>query len=274
MFVFQMRNPRKYGNLPFHLVLVHGGPGAPGELALVASKLSIYGGTLEPIQTAGSIDGQIDELKRVLIDTSELPVVLLGHSWGAWLCFMLTAKYPKLVKKLILVSSGPFMDKYAKNITETRLSRLDPDERTKLKSILTKLNSAEYNDSAKDIFMGQMGKLIKKADSYELLHNTQDHVECQYKIYSSIWPEAEILRRTGRLLKLGEHIQCPVLAIHGEYDPHPAEGVKVPLTEILLDFKFILLKNCGHYPWLEKQAKDEFYNVLKSELALPFKELL
>jgi len=57
-----------------------------------------------------------------------------------------------------------------------------------------------------------------------------------------------------------------VVAIHGDYDPHPPEGVKRPLAKVLRDFQFILLKNCGHLPWIEREAKGEFYEILKEEL--------
>jgi len=70
------------------------------------------------------------------------------------------------------------------------------------------------------------------------------------------------LRRSNRLLELGRKIRCPVVAIHGDYDPHPAAGVKEPLSRVLRDFRFVLLENCGHYPWRERLARDEFYSVL------------
>jgi pimeloyl-ACP methyl ester carboxylesterase len=74
------------------------------------------------------------------------------------------------------------------------------------------------------------------------------------------------LRRNGTLVALGKQIQCPVVAIHGDYDPHPPEGIKKPLSAVLKNFRFILLKNCGHLPWIEKEAKDKFYGILKEEL--------
>jgi pimeloyl-ACP methyl ester carboxylesterase len=67
-------------------------------------------------------------------------------------------------------------------------------------------------------------------------------------------------------LELAKKIQCPVVAIHGDYDPHPAEGVEKPLRQALKDFKSILLKDCGHEPWKERRARDRFYSVLKEEL--------
>jgi pimeloyl-ACP methyl ester carboxylesterase len=66
-------------------------------------------------------------------------------------------------------------------------------------------------------------------------------------------------------LKLGEKIKCPVVAIHGDYDPHPAKGVREPLSGVIKDFCFISLKNCGHKPWIEQEAKEEFYRILKKE---------
>ena len=69
---------------------------------------------------------------------------------------------------------------------------------------------------------------------------------------------------------LGKNIECPVVAIHGDYDPHPAEGVEKPLASILKNFRFILLQNCGHKPWIEKHAKDIFYEILKQELQFYF----
>jgi pimeloyl-ACP methyl ester carboxylesterase len=57
-----------------------------------------------------------------------------------------------------------------------------------------------------------------------------------------------------------------VVAIHGDYDPHPAEGVRKPLTEVLEDFRFILLKKCGHTPWREQEARDDFFRILKREI--------
>ena len=85
-----------------------------------------------------------------------------------------------------------------------------------------------------------------------------------------VWGEASKLRRqSGELLKLGEGIGCPVVAIHGDYDPHPAAGVKEPLARVLTDFRFIVLGKCGHHPWLERHAKDNFYDTLRKEIGLP-----
>ncbi|MHC4132842.1 MAG: alpha/beta fold hydrolase [Planctomycetota bacterium] len=74
------------------------------------------------------------------------------------------------------------------------------------------------------------------------------------------------MRSSGQLLALGKDIKCPVIAIHGDYDPHPPEGVQKPLSAIIKSFRFILLKNSGHKPWIERKAREEFFRVLKEDL--------
>ena len=103
-----MNNYRKYGFKPFKVAVIHGGPGAPGEIAPIAKELSSGFGVIEPLQTANTIDGQLDELLEILSIQGNLPITLAGHSWGAWLVFIFAAKHPEIVKKIILVSSAPF----------------------------------------------------------------------------------------------------------------------------------------------------------------------
>jgi pimeloyl-ACP methyl ester carboxylesterase len=77
-------------------------------MAPVARELSNMSGIIEPLQTAMSIGGQVEELQTVLKENTAFPVILIGHSWGAWLSFMFAAEYPSFISKLILVASGPF----------------------------------------------------------------------------------------------------------------------------------------------------------------------
>ena len=75
------------------------------------------------------------------------------------------------------------------------------------------------------------------------------------------------MRRSGALLREAARIRCPVAAIHGDHDPHPAAGVEHPLQEVLPAFRFHLLQRCGHKPWIETYARSEFFQALERELA-------
>lgn len=261
-----MKNLRKYGKKPFNVAVIHGGPGAPGEMAPVARELSSFRGVLEPLQTATTLEGQVQELKAVLEKNGALPVILVGFSWGAMLSFIFTARYPSLVKKLILIASGAYEEKYAANIMKTRLSRLSEEESEEVLFLSETLYNPATTD--KNTPMARLGKLISKADSYDPLPYDSEILEYQYNIYQSVWEQARELRSSGELLELGKRIQCPVIAIHGDYDPHLSEGVKNSLSRILKDFSFVLLEKCGHYPWLERSARDKFYHILKKEILL------
>ena len=257
-------NLRKYGKAPFAVVVVHGGPGAAGEMAPVARELASGWGVLEPLQTAASLQGQIEELRTVLKENGDLPAFLIGFSWGAWLSFIFAASYPAFVKKLILIGSGPFEEKYAARIQETRLIRLSEEERREVESLVEILNNPMAKDKSEAF--ARFGALFSKADAYDPIKNESEVIDYEPDIFQSVWTEAAELRRSGKLLKLAKQIKCPVVGIHGDYDPHPAEGVKKSLSAILKNFRFILLTNCGHRPWIERQARDEFYKILKEEL--------
>lgn len=259
-----MQNFRKYGKLPFDVAVLHGGPGAAGEMALVAQELAKNFGVLEPLQTENSIDGQVQELKEVLEQNADLPVSLIGWSWGAWLGFIFAAQYPKLVKKLILIASGPFEEKYAKQIAVTRFSRLNEQEKEQLQKLESSFNDSSIEN--KNALFAQFGKLFDKSDSYALINIEPEAINVQFDIYQSVWPQAAELRKSGELLEFSKKIKCPVVAIHGDYDPHPYQGVQEPLSQILKDFKFILLEKCGHHPWLEEHAREKFFKILKQEL--------
>lgn len=259
-----MENLRKYGQPPFSIAVIHGGPGAPGEMAPVAIELSSRWGILEPLQTAVSLEGQFRELYYVLIDNSNLPVTVIGWSWGAMLGFILAARCPTIVKKLILVSSGVFDKRYANKIEQTRLGRLGREEKEKFQSVIKALDDPCFAN--KDMLMLNLETLMYKTDLYNPLPFKSDVVEYQYNVFRDVWRDAEEFRASGELLKLRKNISCPVVVIHGDYDPHPYMGVEKPLSGTIRDFKFILLENCGHKPWVEKDAMDNFYYVIKKEL--------
>ena len=256
-------NLRKYGAAPYKVAVIHGGPGAPGETAPVARELSCDRGVLEPLQTADTLEGQVAELFDTLTKHTYLPVTLIGYSWGAWLGFIVAAQYPSVVRKLILIGSGPFDERYARDIMTTRLSRLDETEKEEVLGLVESFS--DHGSENLNSKMARFGQLISKADAYDPVPHDDEVIETQFHIFQNVWKEAEELRRSGELLRFGDKVKCPVVAIHGSHDPHPAEGVEKPLCVVLKYFRFILVRNCGHTPWIERQAKDEFYKVLRRE---------
>ena len=259
-----MNNLRTYGTPPYTIAVLHGGPGAPGEMAPVARELSHYYGVLEPFQTELTIRGQLRELKDILDRHATLPVTIIGYSWGAVLGFLFAGTCPGMVKKLVMVGSAPLEGDYAGNIMKTRTGRLTNEDATTLKSLIKELTDPGITD--KNELFSRLGEIMSEADSYDPVPHENEGIGFRYDVYTHISHEFEELRRSGRLVSSGREISCPVIAIHGDYDPHPADSVRVPLSRTIRDFEFILLGTCGHTPWTEKKAKDQFFEVLTSGL--------
>jgi Predicted hydrolases or acyltransferases (alpha/beta hydrolase superfamily) len=257
---------RKYGKPPYPVAVIHGGPGAPGSMAPVARELSKYCGVVEHVESETTIDGQVDELRGTLQKSCDLPATLIGHSWGAWLSVIFAAKYPGMVKKLILVGSAPFEEKYARGIMETRLGRMSDEEKRQIRILAETLKNSDNRN--RTTLFSMYGNLMSKSDGYDLLPGGEkDVIEFQEAVFQEVWHEAQELRSSGRLLEMAKQVRCPVVAIHGDYDPHPADGVEKPLRDTIADFRFILLEKCGHDPWKERAARDKFYEILIRELS-------
>ncbi|RQW13845.1 alpha/beta hydrolase [Paenibacillus rhizophilus] len=233
-------------------------------MAGVADYLSQRIGVVESFQTRLTINELILELKRDIEDCGSGPVCLVGYSWGAWLSYIFTASYPDLVRKLILVGSGPFEQEYAKDLWAIRLARLNEQDRQRVREL-----EADLEKSGPDMneILRQYGNILVKSDVFNPLPCDDNEVKVDLNIFQYIWKEASELRLSGELLKLGSKIVCPVIAIHGLHDPHPYSGVIQPLSAVLQDFRYHLLEHCGHTPWKERMAKDHFYRLLFAELS-------
>jgi pimeloyl-ACP methyl ester carboxylesterase len=237
-------------------------------MAPVARELARDQGILEPLQTAASLEDQVDELRTTLESYTAPPVVLIGFSWGAWLSYIVAARYPALVRKLLLVASSPFDEWYAAQLEASRMKRLNAKQQEEWQAISKALRDPVAQD--KDALLARLGSLASMTDTYDRIATVSeaaDATNTQGDVFQSVWATAAEWRRNGRLMELGRHIQCPVVALHGDYDPHPAEGVQKPLSALLKDFRFVLLKNCGHTPWFERQARGGSYEAIRRELA-------
>ena len=72
-------------------------------------------------------------------------------------------------------------------------------------------------------------------------------------------PAVERLER--QVVKLAEH--CPVLMLHGAEDPHPGALIRDSLWPHLPHLEYHEWARCGHYPWLERCVRVEFFALLE-----------
>ena len=256
----EQRKYRQYGKSPSDIVILHGGPGGAGEVEPLARELGNKGyAVLEPFQTGRTVHAQVDELKSQIEGLCTPPVAVIGWSWGAWLGCLIAARHEALLRKLILVGSGPLAARFAATIRETKMARMTEDQRDELSRI--RLNDA---DPAQVVRLIQLSDI---ADTYARDASLQPSISFASEIHATVWPEAEAMRKSGGLLDAVSAIRCPVVAIHGDYDPRPWQGVRIPLQAALPSADFVLLERCGHKPWQEIFAKAEFYRLLEAAIA-------
>jgi pimeloyl-ACP methyl ester carboxylesterase len=256
---------RKYGQPPYRIAVLHGGPGAPGYMASVARELSKTAGILEPIQSEDSLQGQIEELAEQLKQCTDLPVILIGSSWGAVLSLFLASQKPELVMKLILIGCAVFDAKSSASIEAVRLGRLSDENRCRYEEIQTKLQQTSEAERSK--IAEEWGDIFFHTDVYEPITTDLEVIEVQYDLHTKVWGDFVVLRdQPGILNAEFSKIKASTVVIHGEYDPHPITGIRPFLESCLSDIKFHILPKCGHYPWIENHAHESFYKIIKSKI--------
>lgn len=179
-------------------------------------------------------------------------ISLAGHSWGAWLAALFAEKYPELIENVILIGSGPLEDKYVSDIGARRFQNLSEEDGAIFQRLI--------NRQATDEDMEKIPNIIEKADNY-CLENREKHKadKTDSEMYNKVWDEAAKLRTSREFLESFKNIKSKIYLIQGEFEPHPVNGVTIPLQEIGVPCETYILEKCGHSPFMEKYAKDEFY---------------
>ena len=248
---------RLYGNAPYKIVLVHGGPGAIGSLKGFAWELNELSqiGVMEAIQSKYSIDELIEELHHQIKDNCSDKVSLAGHSWGAWLVALFAEKYPELIENIILIGCAPLEDKYVSEIGARRFQNLSVEDGAIFQRLV--------DNQATDADMEKIPGILEKSDNY-CLENREKHKadKTDSEMHNEVWGEAVRLRTNGELLTSFQNVKSRIYLIQGELDPHPIKGVTIPLQEKGVPCETYILEKCGHSPFMEKYAKDEFYKIL------------
>ncbi len=251
-----MKNLRYYGKSPYTLALVHGGPGAKGSLAGAARELGRFRGVLEPIQTQTDIPSLVQELHEQL-SLGQPPLTLAGHSWGAWLALIYAAYFGDRVRHLVLISCPPLTEEFTSLILKNRLARLSSQEAQDYlqaeQTLATRPDPAAFET---------LQRLTQQTDFVKPCPYDDSALDPDPAQYQAVWPQAAQLRASGKLLQFLKRISCPVSVVHGNQDPHPLSGVLTPLAQAGITPQVLELAQCGHSPFAEQFARDEFYRFL------------
>ncbi len=263
-------NYRAWGCAPYRILVIHGGPGAAGELASLSNEISKSIACIELLQTQSKVEEEIQEIGEVISANMQIPIIMVGHSWGALISFLFAARFPSIVQKLVLIGCPPLREEYVERVRRTRWERMTSEKIRELKEIESRLDDSD--PTIRTQAFQEFGKFYEEIDSFSLDKTLQlldpKYLKYSYEIANKIWMDFLPIRKTNKLLEAISKISCPLVFIHGDFDPHPILGFEEPLKSIQKPYILHKLERCGHSPWIEKYAHQEFHRILKKELSL------
>jgi pimeloyl-ACP methyl ester carboxylesterase len=259
-----MFQPITYGKKPFNIALLHGGPGSPGNISILGQNLTQFGGVLQVKQENSSVARLLKNMDQQIRKNTTAKIVLVGHSFGAWISALYASQFKSQVEKIILIGMGPLKQGYAQMIHETRLKRLSSKDRKRYQNCLNDLNS--FDVPRAKFAMRQLHNLTKITDYFQLINRYDFSPPVDLHQFQSLQTEITHFRESGKLIDSFKHLDCPISILHGEYDPHPLSGITDPLDEIKCDYNLHTFSKCGHEPWMEEQKCGKFFQVMEDEL--------
>ncbi len=220
---------------------------------------------LEPYQRrsgeqALTVAGHVEDLRQLIAERcgSAVPIIL-GHSWGGMLALAFAAEHPDLHGPLVLVGSGSFDLESRRKMHATIKERLDAGSHAKLDAL-----PEDFPDG--DEQMAELGKILVPIYSADPDLGTLEYAHCDARAYNESWNDMMILQRAGKYPRAFAAIKAPLLMLHGAVDPHPGEMIRDAIAPYLPQLEFHQWPDCGHYPWLERGAKEAFYSYLRAWL--------
>lgn len=115
-----------------------------------------------------------------------------------------------------------------------------------------------------------MGDLFLVLDSYDLITTDQELGPCDARANRETWEDMIRLQEQGVYPAAFKAIDAPVIMLHGAVDPHPGLMIRRSLELHIPQLEYREWDRCGHYPWLEKAVRDDFFLVLRRWLAQHF----
>ncbi|MBN2583654.1 MAG: alpha/beta hydrolase [Planctomycetes bacterium] len=268
---------RTYGAAGPLVIVVHGGPGAVGSMTPIARGLADRFRVLEPFQRSSG-DGAPLTVARHVADLHGLVEscgagarpALVGHSWGAMLVLAYAAAHPDEAGPLALIGCGTFDLAARARLREIVAERTTVDVRRQLDRLADEIPDPNKRLAA-------MGRIMERLYAFDPIDDdaADDAAEAGDDTgrqgvdatgYEQTWQDMLRLQAEGVYPAAFAAIRSPVLMLHGSHDPHPGRMIRDGLQPLLPQLEYRELDRCGHSPWQERQARDEFFAALREWL--------
>jgi pimeloyl-ACP methyl ester carboxylesterase len=232
---------RTHGSFGRSVIVLHGGPAAVGSAVEIAKGLSDRFRVFEPWQRGSGVEPltvakHVEDL-HALIQTRcepERPAIV-GESWGAMLALAYAAAHPTSSAATVLVGCGTF----------------DPIARAELRKIFAERTWSKTPYDYAPLSSPPREDLDQPFDQVA-------HIQT--------WDDIVRLQNEGAYPQAFAAIKSPVLMLHGDYDPHPGPTIRDSLKPYLPQLEYKQFERCGHSPWTERFARDDFFAALRTWL--------
>jgi pimeloyl-ACP methyl ester carboxylesterase len=264
--VVQVIQVRRYVGSDGPVVVLHGGPGAAGSLAGLATELARDFEVWEPLQRrSGEVALTVDRHVADLHDIAPDPATIVGHSCGAMLGLSYAARYPASVRALALVGCGTYdtasRTEYERRF-EARLGDVGRARRDELNEAMERARGRAERDEV----LALRGAYAAEVQAVDLLPETDTPVDADAAGQDETW--RDVLRRQAAGLEPQsfDDIESPVLMLHGDDDPHPGTMIRDTLRPHIPQLEYIGIPRCGHEPWRERHGREPFFTALRGWL--------
>ena len=185
---------------------------------------------------------------------------LVGESWGAMLALAFAAAHPARVSALALVGCGTFDSVSRARMQQTLDERITPA----LRAQLARLPEEVADESQRFL---RVHALFSRLYDYAPVDDPSGRVaEFDPKGHRESWHDMLRLQEAGVYPARFTAIRCPVLMLHGTYDPHPGSMIRECLKAHIPQLEYVEFERCGHSPWIEEHAHEAFSSTLRSWL--------
>ena len=164
------------------------------------------------------------------------------------------AAHPDTISGVVMVAPGTFDAVSRRHMNELIDERTTPSVRQKMADLVNQVPDPNQR-------LKMHAKLMEGAYCFDSVpvRSTEPFDAGSYK---ETWDDMVRLQAAGVYPAAFKAITCPVLMLHGAFDPHPGDLIAASLLPHISHLEYRMWERCGHYPWLERAVTKEFYSVL------------
>lgn len=254
------------------LVVLHGGPDFNHdyllpELDALGSRFRLvyYDQRGRGRSSAGvdarevGLESEIDDLDRVRAHFGFQTMMLLGHSWGCVLALEYVARHAGRVSHLVLLNSAPASHRDAARFRAHRQATRAADLASMRAIAATPAYARGDVETEAAYYRAHFAHALRRSRDVDVVvrrlraHFTPGDIvkarAIEERLCADTWdrPDYDVAARLGGWT-------APTLVVHGDHDFIPAECAR-RIADALPGATFVLLRDCGHFSYLEQPAR-------------------